>query len=70
MLGAPPIHRGAKMSKDLFNYCYNFFYYQFYFQYYTFTMLHKKWSYHKNNYFIALLSSTHELPVAWRMNCV
>ncbi len=43
-----------------------FIYFPFFFsillQYYKFKMLHKRRSSHKNNDFIALLSSTHDLP--------
>ncbi len=48
MLGASRIHKEAKMSKGVY-----FFFLQFYFF---------KRSSHKNNYCIALLSSTYDLP--------
>ncbi len=53
MLGAPAIHQSAKMNEDFFLLIlvFNFFY--FYSQFY----------FNRNNNFMALLSSMHDLPL-------
>ncbi len=65
MLGAPPIHRGAKISKEVF-----FFLLPILLQYYKFKMLHKKRSSHKTTILLHLLFCSKPFkPVLMKLFC-